>query len=79
MQFQQQNSIMKSTRMLIKISKTHSKMFKLHFLLGLFHLIAKSIKKLMHMGPLNILSERMLTNGHHVETIRYSLWSAANI
>ena len=35
----------------------------------------------MHMGTLDLLSERMLTNGYgyHIETIRYRLWSAANI
>ena len=33
------------------------------------------------MGTLDLLSERMLTNGYgyYVETISYSLWSAANI
>ena len=54
-------------------------MFKLHFLLGLFHLNCKEYKKVDAYVTIRYLSGRMLTNGHHVETIRYSLWSAADI
>ncbi len=54
-------------------------MFKLHFLLGLFRLNCKEYKKVDAYGTIKYLSERILTNAYHVETISYSLWSAANI
>ena len=53
----------------------------LQFSLRLFvvFIIAKTIKKLMHVRTLVLLLETILTNGYHVEIISYILWSAANI